>query len=227
MPTSIAQPAAKPTVKLAKPRALLFDLDGTLIDTEELILTSLRHATAQVLPTVPPDDVLRDMIGIPLKRQMEKLDPEGAEEMLGLYREHNNQHHDDLIKGFPDVEEVLVKLAAAGYRLAVVTSKMTDQALRGLRVFNLEGHFEFVQGADKTTRHKPEPEPLLYAAEMLGLPPGDCAYIGDSPYDMESARAAGMLAVAALWGIFSCERLLAAGGQQTAATPRELLSLFV
>jgi len=207
-------------------KALFFDLDGTLLDTEGLILTCMRHATSTVLGYVPPDDLLRDMIGIPLIKQMRRLDEERAEELVRVYRAHNESVHDDLIKGFPHMESTLVALKNAGYRLAVVTSKMTLQAIRGLRFFGLDGHFEFVQGSDATERHKPEPDPLLFAAKTMELAPEQCAYIGDSPYDMQSARAANMLAVAALWGMFPRERLIQAGAQKEAAHIEDLITLF-
>ena len=218
--------AVIPKRRPATRRALLFDLDGTLVDTEELILTSFRYATSSVLGSSPPDEVMRNMIGIPLRYQMRKINEEHAEEMLLAYREHNSRIHDELIKEFPGTAATLAKLAAAGYRLAVVTSKMSESAQRDLRVFGLEGFFEFVQGSDKTDQHKPNPEPLLFAAETLGLSPEQCAYIGDSPYDMQAARAAGMLAVAALWGMFSRESLLEAGAQHELTRIEELPELF-
>jgi len=206
--------------------ALLFDLDGTLIDTEELILSSFRYTLTSVLGQAPPDDVLRDKIGIPLRNQMQAFDADRVEELLTVYRKHNVENHDALVKEFPGVAEVLLKLNEAGYRLAVVTSKMSDMAQKSLRFFGLEDYFEFVQGSDKTERHKPNPDPLLFAAETMGLAPEQCAYIGDSPYDMCSARAAGMLAVAALWGMFTRERLLEAGAQREATTIDDLPKLF-
>jgi pyrophosphatase PpaX len=207
-------------------KAILFDLDGTLVDSEEMILSSFRYVTQTCLGAAPPDEVLREMIGIPLPYQMEKISPEHAEEMTLLYREHNRTVHDKLIKGFPGTAEALQILAQAGYRLAVVTSKLGERALHGLEIFGLSGFFEFVQGSDKTTLHKPNPEPLLVAAGALRLEPVECAYVGDSPYDMQAARAADMCAIAALWGIFSQEKLHEAGAQHEVRTISELPALF-
>jgi len=207
--------------------AVLFDLDGTLLDSEEHILTSYRYATQKVLGSSPPDAVMRDMIGIPLIEQMRKISPEHADEMLEVYREFNQGSYHRLIKQFPGTADTLNKLVAAGLRVAVVTSKQTSSALRDLGLFSLIETFEFVQGADKTTRHKPEPEPLLFAAATLGLAPEQCAYVGDSPYDMQAARGANMYAVAALWGMFSRERLLEAGAQAEAETITCLPALFI
>ncbi|MDR1712624.1 MAG: HAD-IA family hydrolase [Coriobacteriales bacterium] len=206
--------------------AILFDLDGTLIDTKGLILRSFRHATRTVLDRVIPDDVLMDMVGIPLRDQMEKLSPEHADELTATYREHNHRLHDELIRGFAGVAETLEQLAAAGLRLGVVTSKRNALAQRGLDCFDLGGYFELLIGSDDTSRHKPLPDPLLLAASRLSVEPARCAYVGDSPYDMQAARAAGMLAVAALWGMFERQRLLAAGAQLEATTFTELPALL-
>ena len=207
-------------------KALLFDLDGTLLDTKELILTSFRYATAAVLGASPPDEQLASMIGIPLRKQMQAIDLEHADEMMAIYRENNERVHDKLIKEFPGVAETLQQLKTAGYQLAVVTSKMRKQAVRGLQFFDLVDLFEFIQGSDDTERHKPEAEPLLVAAKTMGLDPEQCAYIGDSPYDMQAARAAGMTAVAALWGMYPREKLLEAGAQYEAKNISDLPKLF-
>ncbi|MDR2492020.1 MAG: HAD-IA family hydrolase [Coriobacteriales bacterium] len=211
---------------MLRAEALLFDLDGTLIDSEELILSSFRHATAQVLGRTYPDEVMRDMIGIPLDYQMRKLSEEGAAELLRVYREHNRTVHDQLVRAFDGVDKVMAALKQRGYRCAVVTSKLTYQAVHGLEMFDLVRYFEFVQGSDQTERHKPDPTPLLVAAEKMGIAPSQCVYVGDSPYDMQAARAAGMTAVAALWGMFSRERLLEGGAQHEAASAWSLLDLF-
>ena len=211
---------------MSKILALIFDLDGTLIDTENHILTSFRHATKTVLGVSPPDEVMRNMIGIPLADQMRKVSPDHVAELLAVYREFNAASCEKLVKEFPSMAETLDKLKEAGYRLAVVTSKQTPSALRDLGLTGLIESFELIQGSDKTERHKPEPEPLLAAAATMGLAPEQCAYIGDSTYDMQAARAANMLAVAALWGMFSRERLLEAGAQVQAATITCLPALF-
>jgi pyrophosphatase PpaX len=120
------------------------------------------------------------------------------------------------------MEAALDRLRGAGLRLAVVTSKRHALAWRGLEVFDLTHYFEFLVGADDCETHKPDPAPLLLAAGRMGLESRQCAYLGDSPYDMQAARAAGMLALGALWGMFSGERLLEAGAQSLLTSPSEL-----
>ena len=207
--------------------AVLFDLDGTLLDTEAMILASFRFATHKVLGYSPPDKQLTDMVGIPLDYQMRIISPENADELVTVYREHNKLVHDELIRYFPGTREVLENLRSSGMRMAVVTSKRSEMATRGLRHFNLHGYFELLLGSNDTSKHKPDPEPLLMAADRLDVPVAQTLYLGDSPYDMEAARAAGSLAVAALWGMFSRERLLAADAQRELSSIGELPELIL
>ncbi len=196
--------------RLAAVEVVLFDLDGTLIDTIELILSSMRHATATVLGEALPDSVLMHNVGVPLRVQMREFDLDRAEELLTCYREHNAIVHDELVGEYPGVEAGLKSLVGGGYRLAIVTSKSKPVAMRGLEVFGLEDYFETVVAYEDTEIHKPEPEPLLEAARRMGAPIDQCAYVGDSPHDMNAAIAAGAVPVAALWGPFA-ERVLEPG----------------
>jgi pyrophosphatase PpaX len=200
----------------------LFDLDGTLVDTKELILASYREATREVLGEQLPDDHILPLIGMPLADQMRILAPQHVDELTTVYRVHNQRVHDELIRPFKGTNEVLATLRAEGRRLAVVTSKRREPAIRGLDAFGLAEYFEFVIGSDDTEKHKPGPEPLLVAATRLSVPIEDCAYIGDSPYDMRAAQAASATAIAALWGMFDRVSLQEAGAQYEITTIRDL-----
>jgi len=206
--------------------AVLFDLDGTLIDTKELILTSFRKGSMDVLGKALPDERVQALIGIPLIEQATILAPGHAQELVDAYRARNRELHDLLIKYFEGTREMLEELAACGMRLAVVTSKLHAPALEGLASFDLEGFFELIIAKEDTDKHKPDPAPLLLAAERMGVAPEDCVYVGDSVYDMRAARAAGMVAIAALWGMYSREELLEAGCDFEAAAPCELPALI-
>lgn len=204
----------------------MFDLDGTLIDTVALILRSFRYATATVLGASPPDEVLMRNVGVPLAAQMRELAPEHADELLRVYREHNARHHDEMIAAYPGTRETLAELQAGGYRLGVVTSKGTPMATRGLAALDLGEFFPVVVTADDVTTHKPEPEPLLHAARLLGATPDECMYVGDSPHDMSAARAAGVIAVAALWGAFQADAVMAPGPEYALRSITELPGLL-
>ena len=192
--------------------AALFDFDGTLVDTTDLIYQSMRHATGEVLGREISRDVLMANVGQPLPRQMELLSAEHAEALLDSYRLHNEENHDALIREFPGVEESLARLKAAGVRVGVVTSKRrfsVDMALK-----NFPGLGDVVDRwvtMEDTTEHKPRPEPLLKGLELLGnVPREQAAYVGDSPFDVTAAKAAGVESVAVSWGAFSEDALRAA-----------------
>ena len=208
-------------------KAILFDLDGTLIDSQELILASFRYATKEVLGEALPDERLLPLIGMPLINQVKQIAPNEAEKLVEVYRVHNAQQHDALVAYFDGTREMLQELLDAGLRLAVVTSKRNQPALRSLEMFKLWDYFELFVGSDDTDKHKPLPDPLLLAAGRMGLAPAECVYVGDSPYDMQAARSADMTAVAALWGMFKEEVLLDAGAQYQAATPGKLPALLL
>ena len=190
-------------------RAALFDFDGTLVDTTELIYQSMRHATGEVLGKDLPREFLLANVGQPLPRQMEIIDAERAEALLESYRLHNEEHHDTFIEEFPGVDEALARLRASGVRVAVVTSKRRFSVRMALESFPGLGEVvdRFVTMED-TTEHKPDPAPLLKGLEFLGgIPPEEAAYVGDSPFDVAAAKAAGVTSVAVSWGAFSEETL--------------------
>ena len=194
-------------------RAALFDFDGTLVDTTELIYQSMRHATGEVLGKNLPREILLANVGQPLPRQMELIDAERAEALLESYLLHNEEHHDALIGEFPGVEEALARLRDAGIRVAVVTSKRRFSVEMALERFPGLGETvdRFVTMED-TTEHKPHPGPILKGLEFLGdVPPREAAYVGDSPFDVAAARAAGVVSVAVSWGAFSEDTLRSAG----------------
>jgi pyrophosphatase PpaX len=186
-------------------RAVLFDLDGTLVDTIGLILASFRHATEVVLGQAVADDLLLAGIGTPLAKQMSSFSEQHAEELVRVYREHNLSVHDALAAEFPGVADVLRELKDDGYPIGIVTSKLSAMAWRGLRLFGLDEYIDVMVGVDDVELHKPDPYPLVHAAGLLGVPLSECAYVGDSPHDMEAAIAGGAIAIAALWGPFDRE----------------------
>jgi pyrophosphatase PpaX len=178
----------------------LFDLDGTVVDSGAIILASMRHATRQVLGIEAEDAELMQAVGGPgLEAQMAAFAPDRVDELVRVYRAHNEPLHDEL-EACEGMEDVIVRLHEDGVRLGVVTAKRrstVDLAFARLRVGHL---FETVVGGDETEQHKPEPAPLLLAAERLGVDPMDCAYVGDSPFDIRAAKAAHMYSVAVTWG---------------------------
>jgi pyrophosphatase PpaX len=197
--------------RLAQTRAVLFDLDGTLLDTIALILSSFRHATTTVLGDPLPDEVLLRNVGIPLAVQMVEFDADRAEELLAVYRVHSGEHHDQLVKAYPGVAEVVAEMEASGMPMAVVTSKSRAQAERGLTITGLRDRFPVLVACEDTDEHKPNPAPLRLAARHLGVDLRYCVYVGDSPHDVRAACDGGAIAIGATWGVSSAEEITAAG----------------
>ena len=179
---------------------VLFDLDGTVIDTGAIILASMRHATREVLGRDFADEELMAAVGGPgLEAQMRALDPERVEELVRVYREHNEPLHDG-IAAFVGMDEVLLRLRDEGRRLGIVTAKRRATVDLAFERVPLGHLFDVVVGGDETQRHKPDPEPLLLALERLDAEPDDAAYVGDSPFDVRAAKAGGLHAIAVTWG---------------------------
>jgi pyrophosphatase PpaX len=205
------------------PRTWLFDFDGTLVDSVALILDSFRHATAVVLGSVPDDRVLMAGVGTPLREQMRGFDPDRADELTAVYREHNTLRHADLLRPYPGVDAMLAGLRLRGCRLGIVTSKMRDAVELGMRYVPL-GDFDVVVTCDDTDRHKPDPAPVLYALAQLGAPAAGAVYVGDAPYDVRAGRGAGVATAAAMWGTtFPADVLRAEGPDRELARPEEAL----
>ena len=179
---------------------VLFDLDGTVIDSGAIILASMRHAAKEVLGEEPPDELLMAAVGGPgLEAQMHALAPDRVQELVTVYRAHNEPLHEQLVCCV-GIDDLLLRLKDEGRRLGIVTAKRRATVALAFDVLPLAHLFETVVGGDETKEHKPAPEPLLLAAERLGVEPEDCAYVGDSPFDIRAAKAAGMFAVAVTWG---------------------------
>lgn len=212
--------------RVAQTQAVLFDLDGTLIDTIELIRVSFRHATRTVLGHELPDEVTMRNVGQPLIEQFRDMAPEHADELLGVYREFNHAKHDALAKGYPGTCEVLNNLKKRGLLTGIVTSKGTFAATMGIDRFGLREYMDVIVTADDVERHKPDPYPLTYAASRLGVEMRYCMYVGDSPHDMQAAVAARAVAVAALWGAFSARDAIVPGTDFALDNIRQLTGLL-
>ncbi|HHS50103.1 MAG TPA: HAD family hydrolase [candidate division Zixibacteria bacterium] len=185
-------------------RAVLWDLDGTILDTTELILSSYRHAFAKILRREISDDSALANFGEPLANVMSKYSIERAEELMQCYREHNHKHHDKQIRPFAGIHDALANLARRGYRQAVVTSKTEWLSLQGLKLFGLDGFFEEVVGFESTSEHKPSSAPALEALKRLGFAPEQSVFVGDSLADCLCAKSAKIPFLFAEWGPNPC-----------------------
>jgi pyrophosphatase PpaX len=203
---------------------VLFDLDGTVVDSGGIILASMRHATREVLGRDFGDAELMQAVGGPgLEAQMEVFAPERVDDLVRVYRAHNEPLHDEL-EACVGMEDVLLRLHEQGHRLGVVTAKRRSTVELAFARVPIAHLFETVVGGDETQKHKPDPEPLLLAAERMNARPDETAYVGDSPFDIRAARAAGMHAIAVTWGrIHDRERLEREEPDAIVDTAEELL----
>jgi pyrophosphatase PpaX len=192
-------------------RSMLFDLDGTLIDTADHIVVSLRFAFEKYLGWSPDEPALISGIGTPLDGQLRMhaeprlghvLTEDALTEMRDTYIDHNLATHDDVVQAFPGVAEVLSQLQDRGIRMGIVTSKPVSTAQRGLRVSGLDGFFGPIIGCDSVVNHKPHPEPVYRALEAVEMTAEEVLFVGDSPWDIVAGRRASVDTGAALWGPF-------------------------
>jgi pyrophosphatase PpaX len=213
---------------MAKLTTVLFDLDGTLIDSIRLILDSYHHTLATHRLPARSDAHWLAGLGTPLLVQFRDWsdDPIRLEAMVATYREYNITHHDARVAPYPGVVEAVQAIRTAGFRTGLVTSKNRTGALRGLRRAGLEEAIELVIGADEVERPKPHPEPLLRALELLGEQPERAIYVGDSLHDMAAGRAAGMRTGAVLWGPFDRAHLAVSEPDHWLEQPADLLALL-
>jgi pyrophosphatase PpaX len=208
-------------------RTVLFDLDGTLIDSVRLILDSYHHTLAtHGLPPRSDEEWLRG-VGTPLTAQFaEWRDTEGMlDALIATYREYNLKHHDRMVTVYPGVVDVVKALKREGVATGLVTSKNRSGALRGLTLARLESLMDVLVCADEVENPKPHPEPVEKAVRLLGADPAGTVYVGDSIHDMHSGRAAGVRTAAALWGPFGRSHLEGAQPDYWLETPGDLLRL--
>ena len=202
---------------------VLFDFDGTIVDSGGIILASMRHATRTVLSRDYTDRELMANVGGPgLEAQMLAIAPERAEELVRVYREHNEAIHDEL-QSCAGMEDVLETLHEQGRRLGIVTAKRRRTVELAFEHLPLAHYFDTVVAGDDTRVHKPHPDPILLALERLAATPDEAVYIGDSPYDVQAGKAAGVFAIGVTWGKIHDSHALA-DADVVVNTPEELLA---
>jgi pyrophosphatase PpaX len=175
-----------------RPPVVLFDLDGTLIDSLELLVGAMKHAFSGWSGSSPTVEEWVATIGRPLVWQFGQYasTPEQVQQLVQTYRAYQYEHHDRLTRVYDGIPGLLERLSREGHPMGVVTSKGDALANRSLTHVGLAPYFQVVVGADRTARHKPDPDPIWFALRALDREPVDAIYIGDSPFDVMAAKAA-------------------------------------
>jgi pyrophosphatase PpaX len=172
-------------------KAILFDLDGTLIDTNNLIIQSFKHTYKKHLNIDVPESEIVMYFGEPLIDTLARYDKENAHILIQTYRAYNEGIHDELTLEIKGVKETLSELRALGVKVAIVTSKRRALAERGLKLFNLQEFMEIIITPEDTAKHKPDAEPVLKACQLLGIKPEEALMVGDSHFDILCGKNAG------------------------------------
>ncbi|MED1442465.1 pyrophosphatase PpaX [Aeribacillus composti] len=180
---------------------VLFDLDGTLINTNELIIESFLHTLNYYYPGKYQREDILPFIGPPLIDTFQRINPEKAEEMVRRYREFNHAQHDLLVKEYDHVHETVRALKEKELKLGIVTTKIRDTVMMGLKLTEMDSFFDAIITLDDVQHAKPHPEPVLSALKLLGSEPSNALMVGDNLHDIEAGKNAGTLTAGVAWSI--------------------------
>lgn len=185
---------------MAKPiTTLLFDFDGTLLDTNELIIQTFQYVLGNHYPGRYERIDILPFLGPTLHESFDSIDPEKTEQLIVEYRAWNKSMHDELSSEFDGVSETMRLLKAAGMKMAIVSTKRTEMIMKGLELLDVEGVFDEVIAMDDVTRTKPDPEPILLALERLGATADEALMIGDNYHDIVGGKNAGVRTAGVAW----------------------------
>jgi pyrophosphatase PpaX len=206
-------------------RAVLFDLDGTLVDSYGLITEAFRHACRTVLDREVTEAELHIDWGAPASVRFSRIDPVRVQELVDAYASYYEIHH-RRVRLFPGVRDMLEDLAARGCRMAIVTSKGRSRTQQTLQALDLAQFFGAVVDAQDILAPKPFPDAILVALGRLESRREEALMVGDSPLDIEAARAAGVRgSAAAMWGTWEADALRAARPDHELQSPAEVAAL--
>ncbi len=187
---------------MEKINTILFDFDGTVMDTNGVIINSWQHTFRTLEGKERTEDEIINTFGEPLAITMEKLLPNvPVDEGVKIYRSYHYENFSDLITVFPGVIELLKKLKKEGYKTAVVTSRMMYTTKQGLDKYDLNDYFDAIVTCEDTNKHKPDPEPINIALEKLNAKPQEAIMLGDSMFDILCAKNAGVKSVLVGWAL--------------------------
>ncbi|MFB6468600.1 pyrophosphatase PpaX [Cytobacillus sp. Hz8] len=180
---------------------ILFDLDGTLINTNELIIASFLHTLNHFYPGKYERKDVLPFIGPSLFETFSAIDEEKMDEMVRVYREFNIANHDDLVEEFDGVYDTIQSLKDKGFKLGIVSTKMYDVILKGLHLTKLHSFFDCIIGLDQVVKAKPNPEPIYKALDLLEANTEEALMVGDNYHDILGGKNAGTKTAGVSWSI--------------------------
>lgn len=180
-------------------KCLIFDIDGTIIDTEKAVISSLQKLLKVETGIDYPADELSFVLGIPGSVSLKQLNITDTEKACEKWNNYMKEFYND-IRVFPDLEEIIKRLHDLKIKTGIVTSKTKQELIDDFNPFGLHEYFDYIVCADDTNKHKPDPEPILKCLELGRISPAEAVYIGDTSYDMQCAQSAGVDFALALWG---------------------------
>ncbi|MGL4335600.1 MAG: pyrophosphatase PpaX [Turicibacter sp.] len=207
-------------------KAVFFDLDGTLIDTNKLIIDSFRHTFKTYFPERHfLDTEIYDCIGPTLTQTFTLHNPDAVEEMTDTYRTYNKEKHDEMVEIYPGILEMLTALKSMNLKLAIVTSKKRDMAIHGAELTKIYEYFDFVVSSDEVSEPKPHPEAIQLALKHFGLTPEEVIMVGDNSHDMECAKNASVTSVGVGWALRGADYLKSYGADYIIEEALELVKI--
>jgi pyrophosphatase PpaX len=180
---------------------ILFDLDGTLVDTNELIISSFLHTLGKYYPDKYKREDVLPFMGPSLYDTFSGIDPERAEEMILEYRTYNHENHDRLVKEFKGVNETVKRLKEDGFKIAIVSTKILDTVVKGLKLTKLDPYFDVIVALDHVEKPKPDPEAIYVALKQLDSTPEKAIMVGDNYHDILAGKNAGTKTAAVAWSM--------------------------
>lgn len=208
---------------------VLFDFDGTLVNTNDVIIASWQHTYMYYLGREESLEKITACFGEPLLLTMEREFPEvDPRESAEVYRNFQKENADELVKIFPGIKELLESLKTDGFRMGVVTSRTRESAQRYMDMFGIGDYFEEMVSCDDTDIHKPNPEPILLCLKKMGITAEEALMVGDSPFDIKCANSAGVKSVLVGWRITGDGQTLIDDAREdfTISEPSELVGVL-
>lgn len=204
---------------------LLFDFDGTIMDTNQLIIDALNATSEEYLGEKLTQDEINSIFGKYLEDQMKQLSEIHYKEMMHFYREYYNNHQDEMVTMFFGIKDLLKALKINGCNTAIVSAKGRNGILHGLKKFNIENFIDVVVSAHDVIYNKPHPEPALKAMSLFNADSESTLMIGDSPYDIICGKNAGIKTVLVDWTIFPKDSVYSLNPDFIIKSSNELLEI--